>query len=114
MTQAPTRLDCQHCGACCFSGAERYVRVSGNDYARLGDFAEQFTLFIGNQAFMRMEQNRCSALEFNAETGRFACGVYERRPEACRDLLNDSPACAAERVAKAELVLVTLRGRRQR
>gem|GEM_PF-255896 len=102
-------FDCQICGACCFSGTERYVRVTGDDYTRLGEHAERFVHFIGNQAFMRMEGSHCSALSVNPRTLEFSCVVYAARPTICRELGAGSAACRAERSAKADLVLVALR-----
>ena len=91
-------LDCQTCGACCFSRSDRYVRVHGEDYARLGDLAESLVHWIGNQAYMRMANGRCGALVL--ENGRFACSIYASRPQACRDLDRGSPACEADRWQK--------------
>jgi Fe-S-cluster containining protein len=101
--------NCQSCGACCLSGAARYIRVTGNDYDRLGERAEDLVHFIGNQAFMRMAAYRCVALEFDANCSKFACSVYAQRPAACRELESGSSACRGERTIKAELVQLTLR-----
>ena len=101
--------DCQSCAACCHSGAEGYIRVTGDDYARLGEFAAEPAHFIGNRAFMRMEANHCASLGFDRASQKFACTIYDTRPEVCRDLQMSSPACHAERHEKVELILVTLR-----
>jgi uncharacterized protein len=97
--------DCTRCGACCFSETERHARVTGDDYARLGDDAAHLAVFIGNQAFMRIERTagpgRCAALVVDPATGTFLCSVYDRRPGVCRDLARGSPACEGERVTKA-------------
>jgi uncharacterized protein len=53
---------CLACGACCFSTLETYVRVTGQDYARLGEHAEQVTVFVGNRCYMRMEHGHCAQL----------------------------------------------------
>lgn len=108
MDHASDSPECQTCGACCFSGALRYVRVTGADYARLGDRAEALVHFIGNQAFMRMLTYHCAALEFDDHTGRFSCSAYEERPAACRELQSGSSACHGEKTAKAELVQLTI------
>lgn len=79
------------------------MRVTGEDWSRLGDDAEALTEWNANEAFMRMEGGRCVALVL--ESGRALCRVYERRPEVCRALERGSPACAAER----DKGLVTLR-----
>jgi Fe-S-cluster containining protein len=108
MGNASDSLECQICAACCFSGALRYVPVTGADYARLGDRAEDLVHFIGNKAFMRMLKHHCSALEFETITSKFSCSVYEQRPEACRELQSGSSACHGEKTVKAELVQLTI------
>jgi len=101
--------DCVRCGVCCFSESERHARVTGDDYARLGDDAERLVAFIGNQAFMRIERageaspvGRCAALVLAPDEGTYLCSVYERRPEVCRTLERGSSACAGERATKGD------------
>lgn len=93
--------ECTACGACCTATTPRHARVTGHDWERLGDDAERWTEWIGNQAFMRVEGGRCAALAVTAE-GRFACVIYERRPAVCRELERGSPACDAEIERKGE------------
>ncbi len=92
------------CGACCFSESPRHAQVTGDDHERLGDDAERLVAFIGNQAFMKLAgeegARRCAALVVDAAAGTFACSVYERRPQVCRDLERGSGACEGERHAK--------------
>jgi Fe-S-cluster containining protein len=92
-------LDCQVCGACCFSRLSTYVRVRGDDHAALGDEADRLTEFDGNRCYMRMEHGHCAALTRDAH-GRFACSIYAQRPAVCRELERGSPACDAERTLK--------------
>jgi Fe-S-cluster containining protein len=75
--------------------------VTGDDYERLGDLAERYVHFVGNRAYMQVEDPHCAALRIDAEAGLFACAIYEHRPDACRDLARESPQCAGERFAKA-------------
>ncbi len=98
---SPEALDCQVCGACCFSNSERAIRVSGGDHARLDELAEELSVFVGNQCFMRLAGERCAALERGPE-GRLRCAIYEQRPEVCRRLERGSDECRAERHAKLE------------
>lgn len=105
MTDAPA--DCTACGACCFSESPRHVRVTGEDYERLGDDAEAWVTWLGNEAYLRLAPvaggdgpRACAALRYEAETRRFLCAVYERRPAVCRDLERGSGACAGERAHK--------------
>lgn len=98
-----TPADCTRCGTCCFSESERHVQVSGDDYERLSegaDDAEDWVHWIGNQAFLKItgSPGRCSALQ--VADGRYLCAIYERRPEICRTLERGSPACAGERALK--------------
>lgn len=103
--------ECLACGTCCFSELEAYVRVTGDDYARLGDRAEQLVSFDGVNAHLRMLEGHCAALEIDQAARRFVCGVYELRPQICRDLARGSGECSAERAVKAERPLLAL-GRR--
>jgi Fe-S-cluster containining protein len=103
---------CLACGTCCFSQLVNYVRVSGDDYGRLGDLAADRVVFDGNQAFMRMVDGHCAAL--TSAPGHFSCDVYLDRPDTCRGLERGSGACAGERDAKGERPaahLVTLTAR---
>ena len=94
---------CLRCGVCCFSRLDTYVRVSGEDWERLGADAGRVAHFIGNRAYLRMEDGRCSALETRASAEGHAehfCTIYERRPQVCRDLARGSPECEAELALK--------------
>lgn len=87
------------------------MRVSGDDYARLGDDAEDWVTWIGNEAYLRLAPlvpgdeggmpepvHACAALR--VEGDRFLCAIYTRRPGTCRDLDRGSPSCAGERETK--------------
>jgi len=91
-------LDCGDCGACCTGESERYVPVRGDDHARMGRAAAEWTRFIGNRCYMRMDAGRCAALA--VIDGRWRCQIYEIRPETCRTLELGSDACDAERFRK--------------
>ena len=80
-----------------------FVRVTGDDWSRLGDRAEELARFIGHRAFMRMRDGHCAALELRAgDDGKvdFFCAIYERRPQICRDLARGSAECNGERETK--------------
>lgn len=98
--------DCTRCGACCFSEAERHARVTGDDYERLGDRAEDLVVWIDHRAFLRIDRSggvgRCAALVLDPTAGTFLCSIYERRPQICRDLERGSPPCEGERFTKAD------------
>jgi uncharacterized protein len=76
------------------------VRVTGDDYARLGDSAASLVRFDGFRAYLRMVDGHCSALVLDPQSGRLACGTYATRPQICRDLARGSGECAAEREVK--------------
>jgi Fe-S-cluster containining protein len=93
--------ECLRCGTCCFSYLETYVRVSGDDYERLGADSETLVQFVGNRAYMRMGDGHCAALHVTPG-GRFECSVYDRRPETCRTLERGSPECLGEIAEKGD------------
>lgn len=91
--------DCQRCGVCCFSKLETYVRVTGDDWSRLGVEADRVAHFIGHRAFMKKERDHCAALavrEHPDGAREFFCTVYAARPQTCRDLGRGSPECEGE------------------
>ncbi len=97
-----SELDCLRCGACCTSPSARHVPVTGRDWDRLADRADELTDWTESHAFMRMERGRCIALADDAD--RLRCTVYERRPDVCRELERGGPACEAERARKLPVV----------
>jgi len=97
--------ECTRCGACCFSQLETYVRVTGDDYERLGEAAPSVSHFVGNRCYMHMHDGHCAQLSI-AASGEFWCGLYERRPDVCRTLERGSAACEAERERKSDAALV--------
>jgi Fe-S-cluster containining protein len=108
----PDVPECLTCGACCFSRLATYVRVTGDDHARLGDHADELVWFDGNRAYLRMTNGHCSALRIETGSGLFVCSVYESRPQTCRDLARGSSACRGEIETKRDRPLLALAGRR--
>jgi uncharacterized protein len=99
--------DCRRCGVCCFSASPTYVRVTGDDWSRLGAEAERVAHFVENRAFMRMRDGHCAALEVRRGAdgaADFFCTIYERRPQTCRDLARGSPQCLGEIATKGDAV----------
>ena len=107
-----TLPECLACGTCCFSTLERYVPVSGNDHARLGEAAERLVVWVENRAYLRLEDGHCAALAIDLASARFVCTVYAQRPQVCRDLERGSPECAGEIATKGERPGALLRLRR--
>ncbi len=107
MTAPSAPADCRGCGVCCFSDSPAYVRVTGDDWARLGPDAERLAHFIGHRAYLRMAGGHCAALERRCRPDGgpdFFCTIYERRPQVCRDLARGSPHCLGEIATKGDRV----------
>lgn len=73
-----------------------------------------FTRFIENRCYMRIEGERCAALQIDPAQGAFRCRVYALRPRICRDLEPGSAQCKAERMRKADRAREALAGCRCR
>ena len=98
----PPVPECLACEACCFSRLETYVRVTGDDHARLGERADELVRFDGNRAYMRMVDGHCAALRVEKSSGQLVCSAYETRPQTCRDLARGSGACLGEIASKQD------------
>lgn len=102
-----TPENCLRCGVCCFSNLDTYVRVWGYDWDRLGADAARLAHFVGNEAYMKMRDGHCAALQVRwSDDGapEFFCSIYDRRPELCRFLERGSPECHGELETKAARV----------
>lgn len=100
--------DCQECAACCFANTSRYIQVWHVDYERLGELADDVTSIIDGRRYLEMQNGHCAALRIDPATRRFACGIYERRPDACRWLERGSSHCQAQIAHKAERPLIAI------
>lgn len=98
--------ECLTCGVCCLSRLETYVRVTGDDHARLGERGDELVRFEGNRAYMRMVDGHCAALRVEKASGHLACSAYETRPQTCRDLVRGSGACLGELESKRDRPLL--------
>src|ERR1700691_2491549 len=107
----PPVPECLACGVCCFSRLETYVRVSGEDHARLGERADELVRFDGNRAYMRMADGHCAALRVEESSDELVCSAYATRPQVCRDLARGSSACLGEIATKRDRPLFALRRR---
>jgi uncharacterized protein len=101
--------ECTACGTCCFSTLPEYVRVFGCDLDRMDDRAREYTHFLGNRCYMRVDEGRCAALVIDPEGPRFVCAIYEMRPDVCRSLERGTGACLGERHEKGERPLLAAR-----
>lgn len=91
---------CTACGACCLSDLPTYVRLDGDDHARLGEAVDDVAHWVGNRCYLRMTDGACAQLRVASSGPRFTCAVYADRPATCRTLERGSPACLAERATK--------------
>ena len=85
------------------------MRVTGDDYARMGDRADSLVRFDGFRGYMRMADGHCAALVVDDASRRWKCDAYAVRPHVCRDLARSSGECLAELDAKAERPRLALR-----
>ena len=94
---------CLACGTCCFSTLARYVPVSGDDHARLGDAAERLVHWEENRAYLRLEDGHCAALAIDPSAGPIpSARSTSKAPQTCRDLERGSPQCEGERDTKSD------------
>lgn len=105
-TPAP---ECLSCGACCFSRLIDYVRVTGDDHARMGSRAGELVHFTGNRAYLNMFEGHCIALVIDPSAGTLTCNAYAIRPDTCRDLTRGEAACRGELAEKSARPLVLLK-----
>ena len=84
---------CQNCGACCAYSHE-WPRFSLESDEALALIPDDFV--DPNAHGMKCNGDRCSALK--GEVGvATSCGVYEVRPDVCRDCLPGDDACRTAR-----------------
>lgn len=83
---------CQDCGACCFTDEEYHVDLAATDFARLTlEEMETWTVVMHSRVYLRSPGGRCIAL--GIRDGRWACTIYERRPDPCREYARGEAAC---------------------
>jgi Fe-S-cluster containining protein len=84
---------CQACGACCATSASwpRFTLECDEALAQIPE-----ALVAADLSGMRCDGDRCAALR--GEVGRAAaCGIYEARPDVCRDCMPGDPECLLAR-----------------
>ncbi len=91
--------DCVACGRCCHHPPSS-VSLLEDDEVRFGEERLRRLTVIDPRPphlrFLRNEGGRCLALD--VETPEIhACSIYEARPDGCRALEPDSPACREAR-----------------
>jgi len=100
----PGGADCVGCGRCCHHGP-RTVHLLDTDEARVRTRADgeqllrRLTVVDDRPPGWRFVQNtgeRCAALDVSTP-GRYACSIYDVRPDDCRIVEPGSPACLEAR-----------------
>ena len=95
----PEGADCISCGRCCHH-APSSVSLLQHDEARLDEATLRRLTVIDPRPphlrFLRTEEGRCIALD-DRTSGQHACAIYSARPDGCRALEPDSPACREAR-----------------
>jgi len=91
--------DCLGCGRCCHHPPSS-VSLLERDEARLDEKQLRRLTVIDARPphlrFLRNEEGHCIALD-GSTPGRHACAIYSARPDGCRALEPDSPACREAR-----------------
>ncbi|MVA73937.1 YkgJ family cysteine cluster protein [Agrobacterium vitis] len=99
-TSPPEIFDCQTCGACCAYQAD-WPRFSLESDEQLAKIPEKFV--AADLSGMKFEvdaagKGRCAAL--TGDLGKHVgCGVYDVRPQVCRDCMPGDPECKIARKA---------------
>jgi Fe-S-cluster containining protein len=98
--------DCRTCGACCAPYAESdcYVRLSDGDLERLQGLSLSIIDQIEGEDMIptlgtkRDAEGKRVCVAFEGEVGKpCGCGIYERRPFACRVFEAGSVLCREAR-----------------
>jgi Fe-S-cluster containining protein len=95
----PSGADCLACGRCCHHPPGG-VRLGAVDEERMSKpVLALYTEVLPRPPFSRFLQNdgqRCRALDL-AVPGRYACRIYDERPDGCRVVAPASPECLEAR-----------------
>lgn len=95
----PDGADCVACGRCCHHGPQT-VSLLDTDEARMGpERVRALTVLMDRPPyfrFMRNDGQRCVGIA-DSPPGRYACAVYDGRPEGCREVEPGSPCCMEAR-----------------
>jgi hypothetical protein len=89
-------LDCQSCGACC---REAYHVVSVSMRDPVVWKRPELVVRSGHRFSILRSHDRCAALEVTGAEGhrRYACSIYEDRPQTCRDFARGGAHCLVAR-----------------
>jgi len=95
---------CLDCGACCVTYRVSFYWAEADALGLPEHLTEQLTPVYGCMAGTNRAQPRCVLLK--GEVGReVACGDYERRPSACREVQAGDDKCRKARLRHGMLPL---------
>lgn len=95
----PNGADCVDCGRCCHHGPKT-VSLLETDELRMGP--RLLSIYTEVEArpphfrFVKNEGSCCGALDRSVPE-KYPCGIYEVRPQGCRDVEPGSPCCLEAR-----------------
>lgn len=95
--------DCQSCGACCVTAGEVIVTTyedvpAAMTTALAAGPGATAAMSHAMRRMIRVGDGRCIALRQNGRSD-YACGIYHRRPNVCREFAAGSEDCLIARDA---------------
>lgn len=96
----PREFDCRTCGACCTPEVKLpfYVGLNKDDLLRLTPAFRARNTARASLLTKLDTVGNCVCVALRGTVGRrVSCGIYERRPSACRELVAGSRACLKAR-----------------
>lgn len=87
---------CLTCGACCMSYRVSFYWAEADARGLPPELVEQVTPHLACLAGTNAAAPRCAALG-TGPAGPMACGIYERRPEPCREVQPGDDKCRRAR-----------------
>jgi Fe-S-cluster containining protein len=87
---------CLSCGACCMTYRVSFYWAEADARGLPAGLTEQVTPHVACMAGTNAARPHCAALHCDAG-GAVACGVYEQRPDPCRDVQIGDDKCRRAR-----------------
>lgn len=87
---------CLDCGACCKSFRVSFYWAEAPERGLADEWTEQVTAHVACMKGTNASHPYCIALG-RGDAGPMACGVYPRRPQACRDVQIGDEKCRRAR-----------------
>jgi Fe-S-cluster containining protein len=83
---------CLTCGACCMTYRVSFYWADGDARGLAPALTERVNAHVACMAGTNAKAPRCAALD-GEPGGRYACRVYEQRPEPCREVQIGDDKC---------------------